>query len=131
MSVCSSIELNALVHQDHCSYGFPIRCHDLDGAVQHNGNGAAPSFDQASCGPQQDHHWEAQNDLGVIRFYSGNLLHGSVTGLSGKPYQKYAGFCLETQHFPDSPNHPNFPDTTLEPGHTYHSETVFVFGTIA
>jgi aldose 1-epimerase len=64
-----------------------------------------------------------------LQFYSGNLLHGSVTGFSGKTYQKYAGFCLETQHFPDSPNHPNFPGTTLEPGHPYHSETVFVFGT--
>jgi aldose 1-epimerase len=66
-----------------------------------------------------------------LQFYSGNLLHGSVTGFSGKTYQKYAGFCLETQHFPDSPNHPNFPGTTLEPGHTYHSETIFVFGAIS
>ena len=66
-----------------------------------------------------------------LQFYSGNLLHGSVVGFSGKAYQKYAGFCLETQHFPDSPNHPNFPQTTLDPGRTYHSETVFVFGTAA
>jgi aldose 1-epimerase len=63
-----------------------------------------------------------------LQFYSGNLLHGSVTGNSGKNYQKYAGFCLETQHFPDSPNHPNFPDTTLQPGHKFRSETVLVFG---
>lgn len=66
-----------------------------------------------------------------LQFYSGNLLHGSATGFSGKLYQRYAGFCLETQHFPDSPNHPNFPNTTLEPGHTYHSETIFVFGVAA
>lgn len=66
-----------------------------------------------------------------LQFYSGNLLHGSVTGFSGKTYQKYAGFCLETQHFPDSPNHPNFPSTTLQPGHTFHSETVFVFGAVS
>jgi aldose 1-epimerase len=63
-----------------------------------------------------------------LQFYSGNLLHGSVTGFSGKTYQKYAGFCLETQHFPDSPNHPSFPNTTIQPRHTYRSETVFVFG---
>lgn len=66
-----------------------------------------------------------------LQFYSGNLLHGSVTGYGGKIYQKYAGFCLETQHFPDSPNHPRFPSTTLGPGETYHSETVLVFGTTA
>ena len=64
-----------------------------------------------------------------LQFYSGNLLHGSAIGFTGQSYQKYAAFCLETQHFPDSPNQPNFPDTTLRPGQTYRSETVFVFGT--
>jgi aldose 1-epimerase len=63
-----------------------------------------------------------------VQFYSGNFLNGSVRGYSGRPYEKYAGFCLETQHFPDSPNHANFPATTLLPGHKYRSTTVFVFG---
>lgn len=63
-----------------------------------------------------------------VQFYSGNFLDGSLTGASGKPYQKHAGFCLETQHFPDSPNQPNFPSTLLRPGQTMHSETVFTFG---
>jgi aldose 1-epimerase len=66
-----------------------------------------------------------------LQFYSGHLLHGSVIGFSGSTYQKYAGFCLETQHFPDSPNHPNFPSATLQPGHPYYSETVFVFGILS
>jgi aldose 1-epimerase len=63
-----------------------------------------------------------------VQFYSGNFLNGSVRGYSGKPYEKHAGFCLETQHFPDSPNHANFPSTTLLPGERYRSTTVFIFG---
>ena len=63
-----------------------------------------------------------------VQFYSGNFLNGSVKGYTGKPYGKYAGFCLETQHFPDSPNHANFPSTTLLTGKTYRSTTVFIFG---
>lgn len=63
-----------------------------------------------------------------VQFYSGNFLDGSLAGISGTKYAKHAGFCLETDHFPDSPNHPKFPSTTLRPGQTLHSETVFTFG---
>jgi aldose 1-epimerase len=63
-----------------------------------------------------------------VQFYSGNFLDGSAIGYSGSPYRKHAGFALETQHFPDSPNHVNFPSTILRPGATYRSKTVLVFG---
>ncbi len=63
-----------------------------------------------------------------VQFYSGNFLDGSKTGKFGVTYQKYAGFCLETQHFPDAPNQPKFASTLLKPGQTMHSETVFTFG---
>jgi aldose 1-epimerase len=63
-----------------------------------------------------------------VQFYSGNFLDGTKTGKYGVRYQKYAGFALETQHFPDSPNHPQFPSTLLKPGETMHSETVFTLG---
>jgi aldose 1-epimerase len=63
-----------------------------------------------------------------VQFYSGNFLDGSGVGKSGVRYEKHAGFCLETQHFPDSPNHPEFPSTLLKPGETLQSETVFAFG---
>jgi aldose 1-epimerase len=63
-----------------------------------------------------------------VQFYSGNFLDGSITGAGGAKYVKHAGFCLETQHFPDSPNQPLFPSTVLRPGKTMHSETVFTFG---
>ncbi len=61
-----------------------------------------------------------------VQFYTGNFLDGSVKGLGGA-YQKHYGFCLETQHFPDSVNHPNFPSSILAPGRTYHEMTVYKF----
>lgn len=64
-----------------------------------------------------------------IQFYSGNFLDGSLTGKSGKAYNKHAGFCLETQHFPDSPNKPNFPSVALKPGEKYTTTTVHRFST--
>jgi aldose 1-epimerase len=63
-----------------------------------------------------------------VQFYSGNFLDGSFTGRHGVKYEKHAGFCLETQHFPDSPNHPDFPSTVLKPGETMYSTTTFTFG---
>jgi aldose 1-epimerase len=64
-----------------------------------------------------------------IQFYCGNFLDGSLKGKSGKPYNFRNGFALETQHFPDSPNHPNFPNTILKPGETLKSTTIFKFST--
>ena len=64
-----------------------------------------------------------------LQFYSGNFLDGTVTGKSGRVYRRRYGFCLETQHFPDSPNHPDFPSTILRPGREYRSKTVLAFKT--
>jgi aldose 1-epimerase len=64
-----------------------------------------------------------------VQFFTGNSFDGSTIGRGGKAYQRYYGFCLETQHFPDSPNKPDFPSTMLMPGDTYRSRTVFRFGT--
>lgn len=64
-----------------------------------------------------------------MQFYSGNFLDGSLVGKSGVAYQKYAGLCLETQHYPDAPNHPNFPSTVLRVGETYEQVTVYKFTT--
>ena len=60
-----------------------------------------------------------------LQFYSGNFLDGTVTGKQGHSYKKRYGFCLETQHFPDAPNHPDFPTTILRPGQKYHSRTIY------
>ena len=62
-----------------------------------------------------------------MQFYSGNFLDGSLIGKGGVAYKKYAGFCLETQHFPDSPNHENFPSTLLRVGEVFNEVTVFAF----
>jgi aldose 1-epimerase len=64
-----------------------------------------------------------------VQFYSGNFLDGTAHGKNGHVYGLRTGFCLETQHFPDSPNHPKFPTTELKPGETYHQVTVFKFST--
>lgn len=64
-----------------------------------------------------------------IQFYSGNFLDGSLIGKGGVAYEKYAALCLETQHFPDSPNQPNFPSTVLRTGETYNETTIYKFTT--
>jgi aldose 1-epimerase len=64
-----------------------------------------------------------------VQFYTGNFLDGTITGKQGHVYKHRYGFCLETQHFPDSPNHPDFPTTILKPGEKFHSKTVFKFST--
>ena len=63
-----------------------------------------------------------------MQFYAGNFLDGTIVGKGGSRYGRRSGFCLETQHYPDSPNQPDFPSTLLRPGSTYSSRTVFKFG---
>ena len=62
-----------------------------------------------------------------VQLYTGNHLKGDETGKKGRPYTKRTGFCLETQHFPDTPNQPAFPSTLLKPGEMYKSTTIFKF----
>jgi len=109
--------------------------------------------DQLHLGRGYDHNWVLDNKTGKlteaaelfdpssgrvlkvltdqpgVQFYSGNFLDGSVKGKGGKPYEQHAALCLETQHFPDSPNHPDFPSTELKSGQRYHSVTIFSFST--
>ncbi|MFE2535934.1 aldose epimerase family protein [Streptomyces sp. NPDC059371] len=69
----------------------------------------------------------ASNEPG-LQFYSGNFLDGTLVGTGGHIYRQGDALCLETQHFPDSPNHPSFPSTVLRPGQTYRTSTVHSFG---
>jgi aldose 1-epimerase len=106
---------------------------------------------QLKFGNGYDHTWVINGRMGVLRqaasvyepttgrvmevwttepgvqFYTGNFLDGSRPGKSGKPYPRRSGFCLETQHYPDSPNRPNFPTTMLRKGATYRSTTIYRF----
>jgi aldose 1-epimerase len=64
-----------------------------------------------------------------VQLYTGNFLDGSLIGKGGRAYEQFSGLCLETQHYPDSPNKPDFPSTVLEPGATFTSTTVYKFST--
>jgi aldose 1-epimerase len=64
-----------------------------------------------------------------VQLYTSNHFNGKLSGKSGRPYMKHGAFCLETQHFPDSPNQPSFPSTVLRPGQTFRSTTIFRFTT--
>jgi aldose 1-epimerase len=70
---------------------------------------------------------EIRSDQPSVQFYSGNHLDGTIIGTSGRQYRQSDGFCLETQHFPDSPNRPAFPTTVLLPGATYRTTTKHTF----
>jgi len=77
--------------------------------------------------PQSGRVMEVLTTEPGIQFYSGNFLDGTIQGKEGKSYPHRSAFCLETQHFPDSPNHPDFPSTVLKPGQHYHTTTVYQF----
>jgi aldose 1-epimerase len=62
-----------------------------------------------------------------IQVYTGNALDGSLAGPDGKPFERHGAVCLETQHFPDAPNRPQYPSTVLRPGQEYRSRTEFRF----
>ena len=70
---------------------------------------------------------EVFTDQPGLQLYTANFLDGSLNGKSGKPYMKRSSLCLETQHFPDSPNQPQFPNTILRPGETYQTRTIYQF----
>lgn len=80
--------------------------------------------------PKSGRYMEVLTTVPGLQFYSGNFLDGTLTNTrGGVKYVKHAGLCLETQHFPDSPNQPSFPNTILRPGQTYHHTTVYKFST--
>ncbi len=70
---------------------------------------------------------EVWSDEPGLQFYAGNFLDGTITGKGGKVYQRRSAFCMEPQHYPDSPNKPNFPSTELKPGETYHNIIKYKF----
>jgi aldose 1-epimerase len=77
--------------------------------------------------PKSGRHLKVYTNQPGIQFYTGNFLDGAIRGKGGKVYSQHDAFCLETQHFPDSPNHPNFPSTVLRPGEMFRSTTLYKF----
>jgi aldose 1-epimerase len=119
------------------------------------GDASAPQGDQLVLAHGYDHNWVLNNsgptfaglrfaaaaadpasgrfltvwtDQPGVQFYSGNFLDGHLVGISGHTYRQTAGYTFETQHFPNSPNQPNFPSTVLKAGTTFNSTTIFAFG---
>lgn len=103
----------------------------LAGGYDHNYvlnvSGTAPELAARVREPESGRVLEVLTTEPGVQFYTGNFLDGSVRGKGGAAYQRRYGFCLETQHFPDSPNKPRFPSTTLRAGETYRSSTIFRF----
>jgi aldose 1-epimerase len=79
--------------------------------------------------PESGRYMMVYTDEPAIQFYSSNFLNESVIGKNGKPSSQYGALCLETQHFPDSPNQPDFPSTVLRPGELFKSKTIYKFST--
>jgi len=90
------------------------------------GDGVVPVTAARVSHPESGRVMETLTTEPGIQFYTSNFLEG-LTGKRGQSYEKHQAFCLETQHYPDSPNHPNFPDTILRPGETYIQKTIYKF----
>ena len=90
---------------------------------------ARPSLAAEVWEPNSGRLMKVYTDQPGIQFYTGNFLDGTLKGKGGKIYNQHDAFCLETQHFPDSPNHPDFPTTVLQPGDMFKSTTVYKFST--
>jgi aldose 1-epimerase len=102
--------------------------YDHNFVLSRNGSGLAPAARVVD--PKTGRSMEISTTEPGIQFYSSNKLDGSMSGKGGHVYGARTGICLETQHFPDSPNKPNFPSTVLRPGEHYKSTTVFKFGVV-
>lgn len=109
------------------------RIKDVTGGYDHNFvlNNVSGSLQLAASvtAPLSGRRMDVLTSEPGLQFYSGNFLDGSITGKNGKVYHKHYGFCLETQHFPDSPNRSTFPTTILRPGQEYRQQTIYKFYT--
>ena len=92
-------------------------------------NGAAGTLRQTArvTDPKSGRILEMATTEPAVQFYTGNFLNGAMVGPNGKPYLQHGAFCLEAEHYPDSPNQPNFPSVELKPGQTYSQTTVYRF----
>lgn len=107
------------------------RFNELEDGYDHNyvlnKKGAELSLAAKVCDPKSGRKMEVYTTQPGVQFFTGNTMDGTLKGKSGKIYHKHAGFCLETQHYPDSPNHESFPATRLNPGETFREKTIYKF----
>ena len=117
--------IGARIKSEHPQMQFG-RGYDHNWVLARSGSGLATAADVHE--PKSGRTLQVRTTEPGLQFYTGNFLDGSLSGKDGRVYRQRYGFCLETQHFPDSPNKPKFPTTTLRPGETYRSQTVFALG---
>lgn len=103
--------------------------YDQNFVLNHPGDGSAVAARVTE--PKSGRVMEVLTTQPGLQFYTGNFLDGTIKGKGGKVYAKHAAFCMETQHFPDTPNKPSFPTAELKPGETYHYTTTYRFSTEA
>jgi len=109
------------------SYEQLVLAHGYDHNFVINRKGPGMTLAARVYEPTTGRELEVSTTQPAVQFYTGNFLDGTVTGKGGHVYKRRFGFCLETQHYPDSPNHPDFPNTILKPGETFHQTTAFKF----
>jgi aldose 1-epimerase len=102
--------------------------YDFNYVLNRDGTGALSKAGEV-YDPKSGREIEVLTDQPGVQFYTGNLFDGTLIGKGGVKYERYCAFSLEAQHFPDSPNHPNFPSTVLRPGKTYEANIEYVFRT--
>lgn len=116
------------IEQDHEQLAFGLG-YDHNWVLDKDGQEDGLTLAARVIEPTSGRVLEVRTTQPGVQFYCGNFLDGRLRGKSGRPYLHRGGFCLETQHFPDSPNQPNFPSKILRPGEEYQSRTVFAFST--
>lgn len=114
------------IDQDNEQLHF-AKGYDENYVLQQDGEGHSLHEAARALDPESGRTLVVETTQPGVQFYSGNMLDGTIHGKHGHVYAKHAAFCLETQHFPDSPNKPAFPSTELKPGQTFHQVTEYVF----
>ena len=118
--------IGARIEEDHQQLQFGLG-YDHNYVLNRSGEGLELAVTVYE--PDSGRVMEVLTEEPGVQFYSGNFLDGHHVGKGGVAYERRSAFCFETQHFPDSPNQPQFPSTVLNPGETYSTKTVYRFST--
>jgi aldose 1-epimerase len=127
MDFRKATRVGARIDQPHEQLKFG-RGYDHNWVLTRSGDGLAPAARLVD--PKSGRTLEVATTEPGVQFYTGNFLDGTLTGKAGTVYKHRSALCLETQHYPDSPNQPGFPSTILKPAETLRSRTVFTFGVL-
>lgn len=120
--------IGARIHSDDPQMRYAVNGYDFNYVLNRGGN--PMTLASTVYEPNSGRMMEVYTTQPAVQFYSGNKLDGSIMGKEGKAYKQYGGLSLETQHFPDSPNHPHFPSTELNPGQVYRQSTIYKFSAL-